>query len=75
MSDYQEELVMSLSSAREIAAQSIRCAQKKYKKTYDKKSAEQPYRVGEWVLVKFTADWEDEEAVPAMARTIPSDQD
>ena len=53
MSDYREELVMSLSSAREIAAQSIRHA---HQKTYDKKSAERPYCVGEWVLVKFPAD-------------------
>ena len=56
MSDYREELVVSLSSAREIAAQSIRGAQKKYKKAYDKKTAERLFRLGDWVLVKFPAD-------------------
>ena len=53
--DYREELTVSLSSARELAAQVIRQAQK-YKRNYDKKAACRDYRIGEWVLVKFPAD-------------------
>ena len=37
--DYREELVLSLSSARELAAKSIQTAQNKYKLQYDKKAA------------------------------------
>ena len=51
--DYREELVLSLSSAREIAAQSIQKSQKQYKKHYDKKTTSTKFRVGQWVLVKF----------------------
>ena len=53
---YREELITSLSSARELAAQSIRQAQKRYKGNYDKKAIHKDYRIGEWVLVKFPAD-------------------
>ena len=52
---YREELVMSLSSARELAAKAIQQAQKKYKKNYDKRASQRDYRLGEWVLVKFPA--------------------
>ncbi len=51
--DYREELVLSLSSARELAAQAIQQAQRKYKALYDRKASERRYRVGDWVLVKF----------------------
>ncbi len=51
--DYREELVLSLSSARKLAAQAIQQAQKKYKTTYDRKARESHYRIGDWVLVKF----------------------
>ena len=56
MEKYREELITSLSSARELAAQSIRQAQKRYKGNYDKKAIHRDYRIGEWVLVKFPAD-------------------
>lgn len=54
--DYREELTMSLSSARKLAAEAIHQAQKKYKGDYDKKTLPRDYRIGEWVLVKFPAD-------------------
>ena len=54
--DYREELTMSLSSARKLAAEAIRQARKKYKGDYDKKTVPRDYRIGEWVLVKFPAD-------------------
>ncbi|KAL5496920.1 hypothetical protein EMCRGX_G013297 [Ephydatia muelleri] len=38
ISDYREELVVSLSSARELAVSSIKAAQLRYKQQYDRKS-------------------------------------
>ena len=46
--DYCEQLILSLSSARKLAA-----IQAHYKKYYDKKSHPAKYHVGEWVLVRF----------------------
>ena len=51
--DYRQELVVSLSSARELAAKSIQAAQKKYKKLFDKKARPTSFNVGSWVLVLF----------------------
>ena len=53
VSTYREELTVSLASARNLAASSIRQAQKKYKKSYDRKVVCRDYRVGDWVLVRF----------------------
>jgi len=53
ISDYQEELVLSLSSARELAASNIKAAQKCYKRQYDKHAASSQYRVGDLVLIRF----------------------
>jgi hypothetical protein len=36
--DYREELVLSLTSAWDLAAQSIQKAQERYKRNYDKRS-------------------------------------
>ena len=53
--DYREELVLSLSSARELAATNIRNEQKRAKERYDNKSIVKPhpYKIGDWVLVCF----------------------
>ena len=51
--DYWEQLVLSLSSARELASKSIAQVQARYKSQYDKKTVASDYRVGDWVLVKF----------------------
>ena len=53
MAEYREELVVSLSSARETAAQAIQRAQKK---DYDKRAVQQDHRIGEWILVKFPSE-------------------
>ena len=53
ISDYREKVVLSLSSARQMAADSIRTAQAQYKKTYDRSSQATNYKLGNWVLVKF----------------------
>jgi len=51
--DYRRELMLSLSSAREIAAKSIRRAQKRYKSQYDKKQVTVDLEIGDWVFVRF----------------------
>ncbi len=52
-SDYRQELVLSLSSPRQLAAKSIRVAQQKYKAQYDKRSSSTDFKIGDLVLVKF----------------------
>ena len=54
--DYREELMMSLTSARELAAASIRSAQQRYKKSYDRTAKGLQPSVGDWVLVHFPSD-------------------
>ena len=51
--DYREELVFSLSSARECAVESIRAAQERYKKYHDRHATPYKYRVGGWVFIRF----------------------
>ena len=48
--------MLSLSSAREHAVSSVREAQKRYKKQYDKKARTVPFRCGDWALVHFPQD-------------------
>ena len=43
VSDYREEIILSLSTARDLASKCIQRAQKKYKKHYDQKAAPRPY--------------------------------
>lgn len=54
--DYREELMLSLTSARELAADTIQRAQARYKHQYDKGSKEISFRVGDWILVRFPQD-------------------
>ena len=54
ISDYREEMMLSLSSARNLAVKSIRQAQQKYKTQYDRKATHHHYRIGEWVLISPT---------------------
>lgn len=54
--DYREELIVSLSSARQLAASCIQKAQAKYKHQYDQKARETTLRVGDWILVHFPQD-------------------
>ena len=51
--DYREQLVLSLASARELAAKMIQEAQKRYKGQYDKKAKPCALKVGSWVMVHF----------------------
>lgn len=38
VSDYREELILSVSNARDLAVENIQAAQRKYKSQYDKKA-------------------------------------
>ena len=51
--DYREELVFSLSSARQLAANCIKAAQQRYKKYHDRHATPYRYRVGTWVFIRF----------------------
>ncbi|XP_064398966.1 uncharacterized protein LOC135345475 [Halichondria panicea] len=51
--DYREELVYSLSSARRLAAESIKTAQQKYKKYHDLHATPYQYKLGNWVFIRF----------------------
>lgn len=51
--DYREELVLSLSTARELAVSNIQRAQKRYKQQYDRKTKTVEWKIGDWVLVRF----------------------
>ena len=53
VSDYREELMVSLSSARNLALKTIQGAQAKYKKAYDKNARGDRIRTGSWVMVYF----------------------
>ena len=53
VSDYRQELMLSLSAAREQATKCIQKAQKRYKAQYDKKATEVTYQLGDWVLIRF----------------------
>ena len=53
VSDCREELILSLSSARQLAAETIKSAQARYKRTYDKLSREVNYQLGDWVMIRF----------------------
>ena len=47
VSDYREELFLSLSSARQLAVETIQEAQRKYKAYYDRKAKADRFRLGE----------------------------
>ena len=54
ITEYHEEVVLSLSSARKFAAANIKVAQRNYKCQYDKHSVSVRFKVGDLVLVQFT---------------------
>ena len=53
---YREELILNLSSARELAAERQRESQAKSKERYDRRARTREYRMGDWVFVKFPSD-------------------
>ena len=53
---YREELMLNLSSARELAAESLQASQAASKKRYDQGVRVRKYQKGDWVLVKFPSE-------------------
>lgn len=53
LGSYREELMLSLSPARELAVASIQEAQRSYKSQYDKRANTVDFRLGDWVFVRF----------------------
>ena len=53
IADYREELMLSLSSAWQLANKVIQQAQRKYKAQFDRKAHLGRFQIGEWVLIKF----------------------
>ena len=51
--DYRKELMVSLSSARNLALRALQKAQSRYKDNYHRNVREFRPRVGDWVLVYF----------------------
>ena len=51
VSDYRQELTLSLATARNLAAESIQKVQCWYKTQYNKKARTTDYCVGDWVIV------------------------
>ena len=52
--DYREQPILSLPPLMNyIAAASIKKAQRKYRRQFDKKSTSVSYKIGDWVLVYF----------------------
>ena len=56
ISDYREELILSLSSARNKAHRAICKAQKHYKAQHDKRIHDVKMKLGDWVLIYFPAE-------------------
>ena len=54
--DYREELVVTLTSARDTALESIHKAQRRYKGSYDRKSDHYTYHIGDWVMIRFPSE-------------------
>ena len=69
VTDYREELVLSLATAREIATETIRAAQARYKQSYDRNLREIEFKVGDCMFVKFPQN-ETEETYSPLAWSI-----
>ena len=54
--EYRHGLLVSLSSARELAASTLKRAQQKSKQRYDTCAVSREFKHGDWVLVRFPSD-------------------
>lgn len=54
--DYREEVILSLTSARNLAAKNIKVAQEHYKNFYDQGTKQVDYHLGDWVFIRFPAE-------------------
>ena len=56
ITDYREELVLNLSSARALAAKSISKAQQNQRDQYDRHTNSSKLKIGDWILIHFPQD-------------------
>ena len=56
ITDYRQQMILSLSSARQNVVSCVQKAQQQYKKFYNRKTSMRPYHIGDWVLIKFPAE-------------------
>jgi len=56
VTDYREELILSMSTARALASKSILKSQERQKTDYDKHAKSSKLRLGEWVLIHVPQD-------------------
>ena len=56
MGDYQEQMVLLLSTARSLAVKANKEAERRCKSQYDKTAKTSKFQVGDWVLVYFPQD-------------------
>ena len=56
VADKREEVVHTLSTARDMAVQAIKRAQGHYKCSYDRKARCQSFKMCDWVFVRFPQD-------------------
>ena len=53
--DYKEKVMLSLSSARELAVEALKKSQERYKHFYDRKAVQTNYSIGDWIFIRFPA--------------------
>ena len=53
--EYKEKVMLSLSSARELAVEAIKKSQNHFKHQYDCKAVQINYCVGDWIFIRFPA--------------------
>ena len=56
INDYREQVVLSLSSARRLAEQTSKKAQRQYKYQYDKSATTTKFKIGDWILVYLSQE-------------------
>ena len=56
LNEYRQQLIKVLKQARELAAQQIQAAQRKYKKQHDRNTSTEKYKEGDWILIRFPHD-------------------
>ena len=56
VTDYKQELILSLSSARELAVTNIKEGQQLNKERYDQRVHTKKLKVGDWVLIRFSQE-------------------
>ena len=53
ITDYRQEMILALSNARKLAAESIQEAQKRYKRNYNRTGRTTTYQLGDCILIRF----------------------